>query len=206
MSTETKSSSGSTIINIVIGAVLMIGGSWVSQNWHSPFIENLNKQGIPLDPGKTVSVIGVFLILFPVINFFFIKPLAEAINHRTAELEKTFGEAEELRNEMTKMKSEYEQRLAATEAEAREKIQAQIKEAQALRQTLMGEAASKADEFLKKAQEEIESEKQRVLTELRVSVVDLTLKATEKVLGENMDSEKNRRLVNEFIEKVEVTR
>ena len=108
------------------------------------------------------------------VNFFFIKPLAEAISHRTTELEKTFGEAEDLRAEMGKMKTEYEARLAATEAEAREKIQAQIKEAQTLRQTLMGEAAAKADEFLKKAQEEI----------LRLATLDDDRKAARRLFCE----------------------
>ncbi len=206
MSTETKTSSGSPLGGIVIGAILMVAGAYVSKNYHFDFIEKLEKQGIPLDPGKTISVIGVLLILFPVIKSFFISPLAEAINNRTTELEKTFSEAEELRSEMMKMRSDYEQRLAASEADARAQIQAQIKEAQNLRQTLMGEASAKADELVKKAAVEIEAEKNRVLTDIRIHVVDLTLKATEKVLGENMDSDKNRRLVADFIDKVEVVR
>lgn len=204
MSTETKSSS--PIPGIIIGIAAMVGGTYLAGQPPMPFIEGLAKQGIPLNPGETIAVIGVFLILFPVIKFFFINPLSEAINHRTTELEKTFSEAEDLRTEMTKMKTEYEQRLAATEADARAQIQAQIKEAQNLRQTLMGEAASKADELMRKATEDIESERNRVLNDIRVHVVDLTLKATEKVLGENMDSDKNRRLITDFIDKVEVAR
>ena len=43
------------------------------------------------------------------------------------------------------------------------------------------------------------------MNELRLEVVNLTLAATEKLLGENMDSDKNRRLVQDFIDKVEVT-
>ena len=90
------------------------------------------------------------------------------------------------------------------EADARAQIQAQIKEAQQLRQTLMSEAAAKADELVKRASQEIEAEKGRVMGELRLGVVNLTLAATEKLLGENMDSAKNRKLVEDFIDKVEV--
>jgi hypothetical protein len=36
--------------------------------------------------------------------------------------------------------------------------------------------------------------------------VDLTLAAAERVIGENMTTERNRRLVEDFIEKVEVAR
>lgn len=202
--TRESSSAGKTIVSVVIGIVLMVGGGYLAVNWHPPFMATLEAQGIPLNLGATISVIGVFLILFPVIKMFFVSPLSTAIHDRTSQLERTFAEAEELRAEMTSMRSEYEQRLAATEASAREQIQAQITEAQALRQQLMADAAAKAEEMVKKAQQEIEGEKNRVMSELRLSVVDLTLAATEKVLGENVDNEKNRRLVNEFIDKVEV--
>lgn len=192
------------VVGMVIGLVLMVGGYWLSQNWHPAFQEQLAHQGIPLDLGMTVAVIGVFLILFPVLNTFFFAPLAEAIGSRTTELERTFSEAEELRAEMTKMRSEYEQRIVQTEASAREQIQNQIKEAQALRSQLMAEAAQKADEMVKRAQQEIEGERQRLMADLRLEVVNLTLLATERVLGENVDSDRNRRLVQDFIDKVEV--
>jgi F0F1-type ATP synthase membrane subunit b/b' len=42
------------------------------------------------------------------------------------------------------------------------------------------------------------------MTEIRLHIVDLTLSATEKVLGQTVDAAINKRLVNEFIDKVEV--
>ena|SRR5579862_3981949 len=205
MSNNTNSGSKATLwLGVIVGAAMAVGGYWVSVNVHPDFITKLNDQGIPLDLGKTVASIGMFLVLFPILKFFYFNPLGEAIHERTSTLERTFSEAEELRAEMTQMRTDYERRMAAKEAEAREQIQAQIKEAQQLRQTLMGEAAAKADELLKQATQEIEAEKTRVMNELRLEVVNLTLSATEKLLGENVDSAKNRRLVEEFIDKIEV--
>jgi F-type H+-transporting ATPase subunit b len=203
MSNPKQSSGVPYIVKFIIGVALMAGGVWISQNT-TGLRHTLEEKGIPLDIGITVSVIGVFLILIPVLNTYYFKPLSDAINERTHALESTFGEAESLRAEMTKMRNDYEQRLVATEAEARSQIQAQIKEAQNLRQTLMSEASAKADEMVKRAQQEIEAEKQKVLGQLRTEVVTLTLAASEKILGESMDSDKNRRLVAEFIDKVEV--
>jgi F-type H+-transporting ATPase subunit b len=180
----------------------MVGGTYVSlQNGN---IKSLEEQGIPLDLGKTVATIGVFLFLFQVLNFFFFTPLADAIHGRTAELEKTFSEAEALRAEMTKMKSDYEQRLATTEASAREQIQAQVKEAQSLSAGLRAEAQMRADALIAAAAQEIESEKAKLLVDLRTHVVDLAVVGAEKIIGANMDTEANRRLVTEFIDKVEV--
>jgi F-type H+-transporting ATPase subunit b len=207
MSNEQKSS-GSPIVGIIIGAVLMVGGTYLSLNAKALGVggiqETLEGQGIPLDFGKTIGTIGVFLILFPVIKSFFIKPLQDAIQERNSDLERTFTEAENLRTEMERMKSDYDRRLAESEANAREQIQSQIREAQNLRSSLMAEAATRADALVQQATAEIEAEKKKVLVELRTHVVDLALAAAEKVVGENMDSERNRRLVDDYINSVEV--
>lgn len=203
-----KSSGGSAIINMVVGVILMVAGTWAATN-HQPaplyeFTHKLEEQGVPLDLGKTVAIVGVFLILLPLIKSFFLAPLAEAINNRTTDLEQTFTEAEDLRTEMTGMRADYEKRLAETEAAAREQIRAEINKAQELRAQLEADARAKADDYLQKAQQEIDTEKNRVMTDIRLHVVDLTLTATEKILGESVDSEKNRRLVQEFVDKIEV--
>ena len=183
---------------------MAFGGFYVSQNVHLGFQTALVEQGIPLDLGKTLAMIGMFLFLFPVLKHFYFNPLGEAIQTRNSSLESTFAEAESLRAEMRSLKSDYEARLAAAEASAREQIQVQIREAQDLRKTLMAEASAKADELVVKAREEIEIEKHKVMSEVRLHVVNLTLGATERILGENVSNDTNRRLVQEFIDKVEV--
>lgn len=204
MANTNKSSAAATWVGIVIGAALAVGGFWVSKNWHPEFLKTLADQGIPIDPGKTVSAIGVLLVLFPVVRAFYIAPLREAIEGRTSELEKTFSEAEDLRAEMATMKSDYEKRLAATESAAREQIQAEVKRAQDLAAQLRAEASAQIEEMKRSASDEVAREKDKAIKELRLHVVNLTLGATERLLGENVDSDKNRKLVEEFIDKVEV--
>jgi len=204
MSELKKSSAGATMGAALLGVVLMVAGMYVSTEVTHGNIKSLEEMGIPLDPGKTIAVIGVFLILFKLINNFYLAPLSEAITTRNSDLESTFTEAESLRSQMDNLKSDYEKRLVQTEADAREKIQAQIKEAQELRKTLMAEASSKADEMVKRAQDEIAAERDRALTGIRIHVANLTMLATEKVLNENIDNDRNRRLIDEFLDKVEV--
>jgi len=182
----------------------MFGGTWFSLNVKIALFEKLSEQGLPLDPGKTIAVIGVFLILFPAVKSFFINDLTHAIETRNHQLEETFSDTENLRAEMQKLRTDYEARLAATEAEARAQIQSQIKEAQALRQKLVEEATERADALVRQAQAEIDQEKAHAIATIRTHVVDLSLAAAEKLIGENMDNEKNRRLVAEYIDALEV--
>lgn len=203
-STSKGSSASTTIINIVVGIALMAGGTYLSNQGPLPLEKTLQDIGIPVEIGKTVATIGVFLILFKVIDSFFFKPLKGAIDGRTNELESTFSEAESLRTEMSEMKSSYEIRLVETEAQAREQIQAQIKEAQDLKKQLMADAQKQADDYKQSALKEIDAEKNKAITELRVNVANLSLQATEKILGENVDTDRNRKLIDEFLDNLEV--
>src|SRR5690349_24073191 len=104
-------------INLIIGAILMIGGMYGStKGWgKTEFVHSL---GLPLDFMKTLSVIGVFMIVFPLLNVFYFQPLSESIETRTKSLEDTFSEAESLRTEMQQMKANYETQLKQTEEDA----------------------------------------------------------------------------------------
>lgn len=204
MSTEKKSPFIRWIPKLIIGIAMMIGGMYMSINVSLGFVDKVNEMGIPLDIGKTIATIGVFLIVFPMLEFFYLTPLKESILNRTQALQQTFEEAENLRTAMDATKADYEARLVETEASAREQIQAEIKRAQELRKTIQAEASERADELLAKAREEIASERDRALLDMRVHVATLSLQATEKILGENMDNERNRKLIDEFIDNVEV--
>ena len=192
--------------NYIVGALFIIAAILINNKigGEGDAFGNLKVIGIDFQPGKTLGSIGMFLILFPVIQSFFIAPLATAIEERNSNLENTFSEVESMRSEMSSMKSEYEKKLAATEADAREKINNQIKEAQSLRQNLMAEAASKSDALIKQAQDEIAGEKAKAVREIQVHVTDLALAAAEKVVGKNMDTDLNRKLVSDFIKDLEV--
>ena len=58
--------------------------------------------------------------------------------------------------------------------------------------------------MIKKAQEEIRAERDKALVNLRVHVAKVSMLAAEKIIGENMDTDRNRRLVDEFVSNVAV--
>jgi len=211
---EKKSSPATTIVASIVGLGLMVFGWHASQKAASedpgsfaPFksiSEAAHHMGITVDLGITIAVIGTFLLMFPIIKSFYVQPLEDAINERNSGLEKTFTEAENLRTEMTKMKSDYETRLADTETQARAQIQDEIKKAQDLRAQMQAEVATQREEMVKRAQEEINTERDRVIGQLRLHTVNLTMNATEKLIGTKMDADADRKLIEEFIEKAEV--
>jgi len=77
-------------------------------------------------------------------------------------------------------------------------------QAQDLRRELETKAKADAEAYLAQAKAEIDQERNRAVTELRVNVANLSLQATEKLLHANVDSDRNRALIDEFLNSVEV--
>src|SRR5947209_20005056 len=107
------------IIAIVITAILwgLSAMPFIDVANHAQLLEQLG-----LNLRTALIQMGAVVLMFPVIDTFFLQPLREAMYERTKRIEDTYGEVEQLRDQMTQMKSDYEQRLATTEAEAREQI------------------------------------------------------------------------------------
>ena len=106
---------------------------------------------------------------------------------------------ETAQREMATLKSEYEGRLAEIEAEAREKIQSAIKEAQAARDQILADANAKSHEIVSKAEVEAERAKERAMNELRLRIVDIAVGTTSRIIGESLSKERQAALVDEYI-------
>lgn len=201
--TKNRRQRGNALLFLVVGiAVIALGVFVKGQPWTTP--EMFAPLG--LDIGKTIVGIGFFLLFVPVIKIYFYSPLKEAIDERDNKLEATFAEAEGLKSRMEELRGSYEQKLAASEAEARAKIQTAIQEAQTMKESIIAEAKGQAEEIRAKAMQDLDRERAKIMTDLRAQAVDLTLIATEKLIGASMDENRQRELAKQFIETAEVGR
>lgn len=184
---------------MVAGLIIAAFGVTIGKSW------NLTLPGdLVLHFGKTIATVGIFMFVMPLIKMFYTNPLWAAINERNTNLENTFTEAETLKQRMADLKTSYEQKLADTDAEAREKIQIALAEAQEMKARIIEDARLQAEEVKARANEELNRERAKMLVDLRTHVVDLTMTATRKVIGESVDEAKQRELVERFIETSEV--
>ncbi|MEN3000743.1 MAG: F0F1 ATP synthase subunit B [Armatimonadota bacterium] len=150
-----------------------------------------------------IQIVGFLLLLWLMMRYFW-KPIEQMLEARRQDINATYDKLEADRRAMEELRAEYEQRLAQIEAEARERIQHAVGEAQQLREQILQDARRQAQEILARAQEQARLEQEKLLTELQTYVADLTLAAVERVLGESLDEERHRRLINEFIQTVGV--
>lgn len=145
-----------------------------------------------------------FLLLLWLMRRFFWKPISAILENRRNDINNTYDKLEADRRSMEQLRADYEQRLAQIETEARERIQEALGEAQRMRDQILDDARRQGEELIARAQEQANLEREKLLTELQTHVTTLALSAAERVIGESLDTDRHRRLVQEFIDKAEV--
>ena len=145
-----------------------------------------------------VNIIG-FVILLVVAKKMVFDPIGKVVTERDSDISGQYDRLESAQREMEALKSDYESRLTAIEAEAREKIQTAIKEAQAARDPILSDANQKSHEIVSKAEAEAERAKEQAMTELRMRIVDIAVGTTRRIIGESLSADRQAALVDEYI-------
>lgn len=165
-------------------------------------------QSVPEEPTPALldPKAGLFfftLIVFAIVAFVLKKyawgPISAALEKREKTIDESIKRAENALAEARQISTENER----ARREAEESAQRVLREARDAAEGLRAEEVEKARAQIRgmqeAAREEIEREKQGALDELRSEVADLAIKAAEKLLAENLDESKNRKIVERFI-------
>ena len=72
-------------------------------------------------------------------------------------------------------------------------------EAERLRSVEVDKTRAQIQQMQEAAQSEIEREKHSALNSLRQEVADLAISAAEKILRENLDADRQKRIVSDFL-------
>src|SRR3569833_1103494 len=152
-----------------------------------------------IEPELLVGQIIAFLIFADAFWKLAQGPLLKMLDQRQADIQATYDQLDAEREAMLKSRREYEQRLAGIEAQAREQIQAAVKEAQALREQMLADANKQAEAILERSRTESQREREKAFTEMRQQIVGLSIAAAGKVIGEELDAKRHTKLVDDFI-------
>lgn len=145
-----------------------------------------------------VSSLNFLLFLFLISRFAF-GPINQMLESRRARIEQGLEDAEQARRDRESAQSERVAALQAARREANEILARAQKVAQETRDADI--AATKADleRMRERAEADLEAEKQRAIADLRNEVADLALRAAGRVVGETLNNDRERRLVEDFL-------
>jgi len=157
--------------------------------------------------GEVIALLAVnFIILVLILNKFLFKPVLKHLDSRKKEIEDAFDKIERDKKQIGQLSEEYQNKISRIEKEAYQKIQSAIKEGLTAKTEIISEAHLQADNVLRKAKEEIELEKDKVMKEMRREIISLSISAAEKIIHKEMDDKSNSRIVSEFLEEIDKER
>ena len=152
-----------------------------------------------VDLGLFIAQVVNFAIVLSVLYFFAFKPLVKVMAERTEKIDKSLKDADAI-----------EKRLALTEKERTEIINAAKKQANLIVEEADARGEERKNELVAKAKEEIgqvingerekiNREKGETLKEIKKEVAELVVMTVEKLLSEKMTSDKDRELIKKMV-------
>ncbi|MBO5572411.1 MAG: F0F1 ATP synthase subunit B [Ruminococcus sp.] len=150
------------------------------------------------------EAVANIIILFVLLRIFLFKPLNKMKEERTRTIQENLDSAEKARTEAEELKEQYENTIGEAKEEAKNIIMKAHDDAESERAAIIKKAHEEADQKVAEADKEIENERKKVLRQAQSEIADLAIEAASKIVGANVDDEKNRRLVDEFLSNEEV--
>ena len=155
---------------------------------------------LTVETGLLYWTITTFLVLLLILRWKAWGPLMDAMDARAKQIEDSLSKAEKVTAEAEQQASKNEEILNTARKEAQD-IVAQAREAgDKLKNKLEEDGKEQYDGMLEKAKEQIDTEKQKALNEIKTTVVDIALKASERVIKRNLNNEDNKKLVEKTVD------
>jgi F-type H+-transporting ATPase subunit b len=155
---------------------------------------------IQISPWLLLAQVASFLVALFVLWRFFWGPLTRMIEKRRADIAKDIEDARKGREEVEKIKQDYQAQLGEIEGRARKLLDAALADGQAAKDDILRAAQAQARAFLETAKGEIVTEKTLAMAEVRKEAVDLAVLIAEKILKHSVDQATRERMLNEFID------
>jgi F-type H+-transporting ATPase subunit b len=154
-----------------------------------------------IDIKLLIAQVVNFTIVLLVLYKFAYRPILKMLNDRTQKIEKGLKDAEDANKKIT----ELENRDKAMLAEAKKETQKIMASAEAMakknQEEIIAEAKNQAEKIMAEAKKKIEEEKTKMVSEVKAEVAGLVVAATEKVLNEKIDSTKDKKIIENALQK-----
>lgn len=147
------------------------------------------------------SVIN-FIILLAILKHFFFSKVKAVIDEREEYINERLDSAEEATEKARMLAIQNERALNRAKEEGKAITEKHKKKAEKVYDEIVTDAKEEANLIIERAKVEIQREKEKAEYSLKKEAIELAVELSKKVIEKNIDEEKNRELINEFISEV----
>ena len=152
-----------------------------------------------------IIVAGLNFIIFALIAYrIVLMPVGKRLEDRRERIEQGLRDADAARRDREAAADERQGVINEARREASEIVQRAQKTADDTREKGVADTQAEIERMRERALSDIDAERQRALADVRSQVGELALQVAGKVVGETMSSEREKRLVGEFLTQVSV--
>lgn len=152
--------------------------------------------------GNIIAAMINFLILLFIAKRYLFTPIKKILDTRKQELNSSFEQARNDKEEAKKLKIENGEKLNLAKKEGKEIVEKYKQKAEKISGELIKDAKQEALLIVERSRVEIDREREKAQSEIKKQVIDLSLVLSEKALEQHIDEKEHRRLIEDFIFKV----
>ena len=156
---------------------------------------------LPFDPDLAIFTVIVFVVLLLVLGKFAWGPIIEGLDKRETAVANQIDEARESNEKAAALLVEYEERLAAASAEAKEMVEEARRDSEATRERIVSEATEAATREKERALEAIQLAKESALHDLTQQSVAQAVTLAKGIVRREVKAEDHAQLIQETLEK-----
>jgi F-type H+-transporting ATPase subunit b len=149
-----------------------------------------------------LTQIAGFLIVLWVLRKYAWGPILAHLEERREKIRGSFADIDSQKGEVAALKAQYEGELRKIDAMARQRINEVMADAQKMAAEIEASARDRSRAELDKLKEDIEREYHAARIRLKEEIVNVALTASEKMVREKLDKDRQRKLVDDFLNDV----
>ena len=152
--------------------------------------------------GDFILVAGSFLLLIVLIKKFAWDNITRTFEQRAKKISDDIDGAESARQKAEDLVQKRETELAGSRQEATTIIENAKETAEKNKAGILADAADEAGRLKEKANQEIAQTKAEAMNSIKGDVADLTVNLASKILGQKLDQEAHKELIDRYIDKL----
>ena len=149
--------------------------------------------------GTILWTLITFAVLSVLLGRFGWKPILALLDERERTVKDSLEAARKARADADETLRRNQEILAGARRETAALLEAGRRESETLRAEILAQARKEAQDLLAQGQRQIQLEQKQAIESLRAQVADLAIGAAERLLREDLDDERHRKLVDDYV-------
>ena len=155
-------------------------------------------EALGINLGYLIVQIISFIVIYLFMRAFAFKPISKALTERRERIARGEEHARLAEEQLANAEAEAQKLLDEKRAEAQQIVADATRRAGEAAAAIEAEARQEAQHIVQTARADAEAERNRLLADMRGQIAALSMAAAHKIIGDGLDGDKHKALVDEF--------